>query len=113
MPTYDYECGACGHRFELFQSIKAAPTRKCPECGKLKVRRLLGTGAAVIFKGSGFYCTDYRDKSYHSAAKKDAPESSSSSDKGGSAEKASGGDKSGGEKASAPKADSPSKEKKK
>lgn len=115
MPTYDYECNACGHKFEMFQSIKAAPTRKCPECGKLKVRRLLGTGAAVIFKGSGFYCTDYRDKSYSAAAKKDAPESAaSSSDKGGSAEKSSAtSDKPATEKTSAPKSESAPKDKKK
>ena len=72
MPTYDYECGACEHRFELFQSITAKPVKKCPVCGKLKVRRLIGTGAGVIFKGSGFYCTDYRGKDYKEAAKKDS-----------------------------------------
>ena len=76
MPTYDYECDACGHRFELFQSIKAGPIRKCPACRKLKARRLIGIGAGVIFKGSGFYCTDYRDKSYAASAKKDKPETS-------------------------------------
>jgi putative FmdB family regulatory protein len=69
MPTYDYKCEACGHRFEKFQSITAKPIRKCPECGKNKVRRLLGTGAGLIFKGSGFYITDYRSESYKSAAK--------------------------------------------
>jgi putative FmdB family regulatory protein len=69
MPTYDYQCEACKHRFEKFQSITAKPIRKCPECGKNKVRRLLGTGAGLIFKGSGFYITDYRSESYKSAAK--------------------------------------------
>jgi putative FmdB family regulatory protein len=69
MPTYDYQCDACEHRFEKFQSITAAPIRKCPQCGKNKVKRLLGTGAGVIFKGSGFYTTDYRSDSYKSAAK--------------------------------------------
>ncbi len=64
MPTYDYECDACGHKFELFQSISAPVEKKCPECGKLKLRRLFGTGAAVVFKGSGFYQTDYRSDSY-------------------------------------------------
>jgi len=68
MPTYEYECEACGHTFEKFQSIKARPVRQCPECGRMQVRRLLGTGAALIFKGSGFYATDYRSDSY----KKDA-----------------------------------------
>ena len=64
MPTYDYECDACGHKFELFQSISEPVKKKCPECGKLKLRRLFGTGAAVVFKGSGFYQTDYRSESY-------------------------------------------------
>jgi putative FmdB family regulatory protein len=73
MPTYDYECDACGHRFEMFQPITAKAVRKCPQCRKLKVRRLIGTGAGIIFKGSGFYCTDYRDKTYAAAAKKDQP----------------------------------------
>jgi putative FmdB family regulatory protein len=69
MPTYDYQCDACGHRFEKFQSITAAPIRKCPKCGKRSVRRLLGTGAGILFKGSGFYITDYRSEGYKSAAK--------------------------------------------
>jgi putative FmdB family regulatory protein len=68
MPTYDYECDACGHTFELFQGINDSLKRKCPECGKLKLRRLFGTGAAVVFKGSGFYQTDYRSDSYKKAA---------------------------------------------
>ena len=68
MPTYDYVCDACEHTFELFQSIKAEPLKKCPECGKNKLRRLIGPGAAVIFKGSGFYSTDYRSPSYSKGA---------------------------------------------
>jgi len=60
MPTYDYKCDKCGHELEIFQSITAKPLKKCPECGKKGLRRLVGAGAAVIFKGSGFYCTDYR-----------------------------------------------------
>ncbi|OHB67005.1 MAG: FmdB family transcriptional regulator [Planctomycetes bacterium RBG_13_63_9] len=68
MPTYDYVCDACDHQFELFQSIKAEPTRKCPECGRLKLRRLIGPGAAIVFKGSGFYKTDYRSESYRKGA---------------------------------------------
>jgi putative FmdB family regulatory protein len=71
MPTYDYQCDACGHRFEEFQSMKDEPLRQCPECRKKKLRRLLGTGAAILFKGSGFYQTDYRSDSYKSAAKAD------------------------------------------
>lgn len=72
MPTYDYKCDACGEEFEHFQSITSKTLRKCPSCGKLKLRRLIGTGAGVIFKGSGFYETDYRTDSYKKAAKKDA-----------------------------------------
>jgi putative FmdB family regulatory protein len=69
MPTYDYLCENCGHKFEQFQSIKAAPLKKCPACGKFKLNRLIGTGAGIIFKGSGFYATDYRSESYKSSAK--------------------------------------------
>jgi putative FmdB family regulatory protein len=72
MPTYDYKCEACGHRFEKFQSMSSAPIRKCPKCGKSKVKRLIGTGAGVIFKGSGFYITDYRDAGYKEKAKADS-----------------------------------------
>jgi len=71
MPTYDYECDACGHEMELFQSITEKPKRKCPSCGRQKLRRLIGTGSAVLFKGSGFYQTDYRSESYKSGAKAD------------------------------------------
>jgi len=59
MPTYEYECTACGHTFELFQNITAQPVSLCPKCKK-KVRRLIGGGGGIIFKGSGFYATDYR-----------------------------------------------------
>jgi len=62
MPTYDYECAGCGHRFEKFQPISANPSRKCPKCGRQKLQRLIGAGAGIIFKGSGFYETDYRRK---------------------------------------------------
>jgi len=68
MPTYDYVCDSCKHDFEEFQSIKAAPLKKCPKCGKSSLRRLIGAGAAIVFKGSGFYQTDYRSDAY----KKDA-----------------------------------------
>jgi len=88
MPTYDYECEACGETFEKFQSITAPAIRKCPLCGKLAVRRLIGAGAGVIFKGSGFYQTDYRSESYRKAA---------ANDKAPTADKASAGDKSGGD----------------
>jgi len=69
MPTYDYKCDACEHTFEEFQSMKDEPLKKCPQCKKKKLRRLIGTGAAILFKGSGFYQTDYRSEAYKSAAK--------------------------------------------
>jgi len=68
MPTYDYHCDACGHEFEEFQYIKEAPLKKCPTCKKMKLRRLIGGGAAIVFKGSGFYQTDYRSESYKKGA---------------------------------------------
>jgi len=60
MPTYEYECKACGKRLEIFQRMKDEPLVKCPSCGKLKLKRLPGVGAGIIFKGSGFYCNDYK-----------------------------------------------------
>ena len=77
MPTYEYECEGCGHKFEQFQSMTAKPTRVCPECGKRKVKRLISAGAGMIFKGSGFYATDYRSDGYKKAAKKDKDGTSS------------------------------------
>jgi putative FmdB family regulatory protein len=71
MPTYAYRCEACDHEFELFQSITANAIRKCPGCKKLKIKRLIGTGAGIIFKGSGFYETDYRSESYKKGAEKE------------------------------------------
>jgi putative FmdB family regulatory protein len=72
VPTYEYKCDACGHAFEAFQPMSAAPIRKCPSCGKSKVKRLIGAGAGLIFKGSGFYITDYRESGYAEKAKADA-----------------------------------------
>ena len=72
MPTYEYECRSCGHAFEKFQPITATPIRRCPVCGK-SVRRLIGNGAGVIFKGSGFYETDYRSSDYQKQAKSEEP----------------------------------------
>lgn len=81
MPTYEYECQACGHTLEELQSFSEKPLRKCPKCKKLKLRRLISTGAGVIFKGSGFYATDYRSSEYKEKAKKelDSGKSDSSS----------------------------------
>jgi putative FmdB family regulatory protein len=73
MPTYEYECDACGHAFEQFQSITAAPIKKCPICKKSRVRRLIGRGAGIIFKGSGFYQTDYRSDGYAKSAAAEKP----------------------------------------
>ena len=73
MPTYDYECSSCGKAFERFQPITAKLIRVCPACGNRTLKRLIGTGAGIIFKGSGFYQTDYRSKSYEKAAQKDKP----------------------------------------
>jgi len=68
MPTYEYICDHCEHRFELFQQMTDPVKRKCPECGRLALRRLVGAGAGVIFRGNGFYQTDYRSDSYRKAA---------------------------------------------
>ncbi|TWU25524.1 FmdB family zinc ribbon protein [Bythopirellula polymerisocia] len=106
MPTYDYLCDGCGHEFELFQSISEPVKRKCPECKKSKLRRLFGTGAAVVFKGSGFYQTDYRSESYKSGAEKDKPKSESSDKSDKSSSKSS-------DKGSESKKESPAKQTKK
>ena len=68
MPTYEYECLKCGHKFEVFQGMTEALIKKCPICGKA-VKRLIGAGSGIIFKGSGFYATDYRSQSYKDKAK--------------------------------------------
>jgi putative FmdB family regulatory protein len=86
MPTYEYQCTACGHAFEKFQSIKAAPIKKCPQCGKSRVKRLIGMGAGLLFKGSGFYITDYRGDSYSKAAKADAAPTTSAESKSGASD---------------------------
>ncbi len=74
MPHYDYVCDACGHAMELFQAISESPKRKCPKCGKSKLRRLIGMGAGVLFKGAGFYETDYRSESYKEGERKSTPD---------------------------------------
>ncbi len=97
MPTYEYSCEKCGKNFDAFQSMRDAAFTECPqekcqleEWGHGKVKRLLGTGAGIIFKGSGFYITDYRSNSYKEAAKKDVPASSSGGEKSSSGEKSAG-----------------------
>ena len=80
MPTYEYKCDACGHAFEQFQQITAAPVKKCPSCGKSKVRRLISAGGGMIFKGSGFYITDYRSEGYQNSAKADSAPAAATSD---------------------------------
>jgi putative FmdB family regulatory protein len=80
MPTYEYQCPDCNQRFEEFQSITAKPIRICPACGGKKVKRLIGAGSGLIFKGSGFYQTDYRSESYKKAASADSTGSASSKD---------------------------------
>jgi putative FmdB family regulatory protein len=84
MPTYDYVCSACGHRFEEFQSMTSKPLRSCPECKKPALERLIGAGAGVIFKGSGFYQTDYKGSGKPGKSGKpgasDAPRESAKSD---------------------------------
>ena len=81
MPTYDYLCTSCGCRFEKFESMTSGPARKCPECSRMTLNRLIGTGAGVIFKGSGFYETDYRSESYKNGADKAEPSSKNGTDK--------------------------------
>ena len=106
MPTYEYVCAKCGHEFEIFQSMKDNAFKVCPKekCklkkwGKGRVKKLMGTGAGLIFKGSGFYITDYRSENYKQSAKKESTASS-----GGGESKGSGGESksTGGESKSAP-----------
>lgn len=80
MPTYDYKCNACEHTFEQFQSMKDKPLKVCPKCGKKTLERLIGTGAAIVFKGSGFYQTDYRSESYKKAKEAEGKPVESKSD---------------------------------
>ena len=103
MPTYEYECEGCGHSFEEFQYMSDKPLKKCPKCAKMKLQRLIGAGAGIIFKGSGFYETDYKrkeqpkpasegkseKKSESSPAKTDSPAKTSSSGESSTPAKAS------------------------
>ena len=91
MPTYDYQCQVCGHDWELYQSMKDSPVTHCPKCKKKKAKRLLGLGAGIIFKGTGFYETDYKKKSGNE--KKESSGDSGASDTGNSSGKSSSSDK--------------------
>lgn len=113
MPTYEYVCEKCGHAFDKFQSIAAKPLTVCPEelCtekkwGRGKVKRKIGAGAGLIFKGSGFYITDYRSDKYKEAAKKDSASPASSSSDGKSSPAGESKSSSGAESKSAPKSQS-------
>ena len=100
MPTYEYVCRACAHEFDLFQQISAPVKKKCPKCKALRLERLIGTGSGVIFKGSGFYQTDYRSDAYKKAAK---------AEKSGGEDKAASKKKKEGDKPAATSSDSSSK----
>lgn len=84
MPTYEYHCTACQHRWDEFQSITSTPSRKCPNCRKAKAKRLISAGGGLLFKGSGFYLTDYRSHSYQKAAEADAKSASAGDSKSAS-----------------------------
>jgi putative FmdB family regulatory protein len=95
MPTYQYECGGCGKTHEEFQGINDPPLVKCPHCGRKKLKRIIGAGAGLIFKGSGFYITDYRSKEYSEKAKSEGSTAPAKSDgkAGSDSSKASSGSK--------------------
>ncbi|MFN9976865.1 MAG: FmdB family zinc ribbon protein, partial [Phycisphaerae bacterium] len=93
MPTYEYKCTACSHRWDEFQPMSAKPSKKCPGCGKLKAERIISAGGGIIFRGSGFYQTDYRSESYKKGA--DAASKSSESGSSGDSGKSSSDSKSG------------------
>ncbi len=90
MPTYEYRCRSCDYEFERFQSMSAPVLKKCPECGKLSLKRLIGSGAAVLFKGSGFYGTDYRSENYKKQAKAETEKTKAKKEKSKSPSTSSG-----------------------
>ena len=94
MPTYDYKCDNCGYQYEVFQSMKDKLLKKCPECNENKLRRLIGGGGGLIFKGSGFYLTDYKNKSSEaSKTSKDTSGKSKTEKKDTTSEKSASGSK--------------------
>ena len=100
MPTYEYECQKCGSVFERFQSMSDAPVKTCPECRGRKVKRLIGTGAGLLFKGAGFYTTDYRSEGYKQAAKAETKTSSAAPEPSKAGKKTAAKDAGTGKKAS-------------
>jgi putative FmdB family regulatory protein len=112
MPTYEYQCDACNHNFDEFQSMKDEPLTKCPKCKKKKLRRLIGAGTGFIFRGSGFYITDYRSEAYKADAKADAEASKPAAKAEGEAAKpAEAGSKDAGKKETKSTASEPAKSK--
>lgn len=106
MPTYDYVCSACGSKLELYQPISEAPKRKCPKCKKQKLVRQIGAGAGILFRGSGFYQTDYRSDSYKESAKADKPsDAKPAADAAGKSDGAAKTDSSSADAKPAPKSD--------
>lgn len=84
MPTYEYKCEACNHGFDFSQKMTDKPLSRCPRCKKLTLRRLIGTGSGIIFKGAGFYATDYRSESYRKAEKQEKKSDKPNCDSAGS-----------------------------
>ena len=113
MPTYDYQCQACGHSWELFQSMNDDPVKSCPKCKKRKAKRLLGVGAGLIFKGTGFYETDYKNKSGGEKKEGSSDSDSGSSDSSDSSKSSDSGKSSDSSKSSDSKSSSTKKESKK
>jgi putative FmdB family regulatory protein len=104
MPTYEYECDNCGHTFEEFQAMSDKPLRKCPKCAKMKLQRLIGAGAGIIFKGSGFYETDYKRKDQPKPAAEGGSSSSAKSERAPAKSESAPKSSSGGESKTAAKA---------
>lgn len=112
MPTYEYKCDNCGHEFEIYQSMKDEKLTKCPECGKLTLKRLIGSGSGLIFKGSGFYLTDYKNKPESKPQSRSNPDTSKKdAEKTKTAADAASASKAAPEKSSAPDSSKKSAEK--
>lgn len=105
MPTYDYRCEACGHQLEHFQSIREPALRKCPKCKKPKLERLIGPGAGILFKGGGFYQTDYRSENYKRGESSEKDSGKPASEAASSAESGKGEKSGGTEKSETPRSE--------